>query len=54
MELADIGKEIRKLVLESLKETVPEATANFSKLSKLKDSSTKALGYSKLKTNYTP
>lgn len=54
MELTELTKEIRKLVLANLKETVPLATKEAVAAGKLRDSSTKALGYTKLLNKFTP
>ncbi len=51
----DIGNEIKKLVIENLRKTVPAATKEAVKSSQLKDTSTRVLGYSKLtKKGITP
>lgn len=53
--MADIATELEKLILDNLRKTVPIAAKNAKKASPLLDSSTKAMGYTKiLKKGYTP
>lgn len=51
----DIAKQIEKVIIDSLKDTVPATLKKEKKLSSFIDSSTKPIGFSKiLKNGYTP
>lgn len=53
--MSDLAGDLEKLILENLQKTVPAATQQMVKSMTYKDTSTKALGYTKLtRKGYTP